>query len=325
MKPRHVPVLLEEVLGFLAPDGRGCFVDCTLGLGGHTAALLERWPEATAIGIDRDPQALTIAAERLAPYGDRARLVRGRFAELGSLLAGCGVERVDGVLADLGVSSLQLESAERGFSFLHDGPLDMRMGPETDKGGGEMTASEIVNRYSEDDLTKILREYGGEPRARRIARAIVARRRSEPLATTGELRRLIEEVKPLASRPRRRRHRGPDPFRRRIHPATQTFQALRIEVNRELDELRTMLAEAVRMLASKGRLVVISYHSEEDRIVKHTLQGLATGQIEPVTGRPRAETQLIEVLTRKPVRPRPEEVAANPRSRSARLRAARRL
>ncbi|MCP4663015.1 MAG: 16S rRNA (cytosine(1402)-N(4))-methyltransferase RsmH [bacterium] len=306
---RHQPVLLEEVLGFLAADGGGCFVDCTLGLGGHAEALLERSTRATLVGIDRDPQALESAAARLSRFGERVQLVAGRFAELERLLTALGIERVSGVLADLGVSSLQLETAERGFSFMHDGPLDMRMGSAE---GQEITAGEIVNRFPEETLRRILKEYGEERQAKRIARAIVERRRGQPLRTTGELAGLIDEVKPM-------------PPRRRIHSATQTFQALRIEVNRELDELRALLEQAVQMLESKGRLVVISYHSLEDRIVKHTLRELATGKIEPVTGRPRAETQVLEVLTRKPVRPNAEEVAANPRSRSARLRAARRL
>ncbi len=306
---RHQPVLLEEVLRFLAAGGGGCFVDCTLGLGGHAEALLERSPRATLVGIDRDPQALELAAARLSRFGERVELVAGRFAELERLLTALGIERVSGVLADLGVSSLQLETAERGFSFMHDGPLDMRMGSEE---GQEMTAGEIVNRFPEETLRQILKDYGEERQAKRIARAIVERRREKPLRTTGELGRLIDEAKPFDRR-------------RRIHSATQTFQALRIEVNRELDELRALLEQAVRMLESKGRLVVISYHSLEDRIVKHTLRELATGKIEPVTGRPRAETQVLEVLTRKPIRPNAEEVAANPRSRSARLRAARRL
>jgi 16S rRNA (cytosine1402-N4)-methyltransferase len=244
-------------------------------------------------------------------------LAGGRFDQLEERLRERGIERVSGVLADLGVSSLQLGDPDRGFAFALEGPLDMRMG------NGELTAATIVNRSSEEDLTKILSDYGEERQARRIAREIVAERRRSPLETTAELRRLVERVKRGPRRPSRRRRGAPR--RRPIHPATQTFQALRIAVNRELDQLGELLEQAVRMLDSEGRLVVISYHSLEDRIVKHRFRDLATGEIEPVTGRPRAETQVIEVLTRKPVRPSAEEVARNPRARSARLRAARRL
>ena len=236
-------------------------------------------------------------------------LVGGRFDQLEEKLRERGIERVSGAYADLGVSSLQLGDPERGFAFSLDGPLDMRMG------NGEVTAATIVNRSSEEELTKILSEYGEERRSRGIAREIVRRRREKPLETTAELRRLVERVKPGFRRGRQRT----------IHPATQTFQALRIAVNRELDQLRELLEQSVRMLDSEGRLVVISYHSLEDRIVKHRFRELASGEVEPVTGRPRAETQVIEVLTRKPVRPSAEEVARNPRARSARLRAARRL
>ncbi len=302
----HLPVLRAEAIRFLDPPRGGCFVDCTLGLGGHAAAILESSSTATLLGIDRDRQALELAGERLADFGDRARLMTGRFDGLEGHLAEQGIAKVSGVLADLGVSSMQLEVAERGFSFMKDGPLDMRMG------AGDVTARDVVNHYREEELVKIFSEYGEERHSRRVARAIDKARREKPLETTAELRQVIERAKP-----------GFD--RRRIHPATQVFQALRIEVNQELEQLRSLLDQSVRMLERDGRLVVISYHSLEDRVVKHTLRDLATGEIEPVTGRPRAETRVIEVLTRKPVRPTPEEVAANPRARSARLRAARRL
>lgn len=319
--PEHRPVLLAEAIRYLDPGRGGRFVDCTVGLGGHAAELLEHYPGVELTGVDRDLQALTLAAERLEEFGDRVELIACPFDELETRLRERGIERVSGVLADLGVSSLQLDKADRGFSFARQGPLDMRMGI------GELTAREIVNRYSEDDLTKILREYGEDRWARRIAREIVDERRTKPLETTAELRQLVERVKPNLPRyGRGRRHGGRRQGRRgSIHPATQTFQALRIEVNQELDQLREMLEQSARMLESKGRLVVISYHSLEDRIVKHRFRELATGEIEPVTGQPRAATQVIEVLTRKPVRPSDEEVADNPRARSARLRAARRL
>ena len=302
----HKPVLPAEVVRFLDLSRGGCFVDCTVGLGGHARAILEACPTATLVGVDRDRQALELAAERLQEFGDRVRLVVGRFDQLERRLAEQGIERVRGILADLGVSSMQLERADRGFSFMQEGPLDMRMG------AGELTARDIVNRYPEKELSMIFREFGEERHARRIAGAVVEARREAPIETTFQLRNLVERVKPR-------------PKRRRIHPATQVFQALRIEVNQELDQLRELLDQSVRMLETKGRMVVISYHSLEDRIVKHTLRDLATGEIEPVTGKPRAESRVIEVLTRKPVRPAAEEVAANPRSRSARLRAARRL
>ncbi len=318
--PRHLPVLVAETLRFLDPGRGGCFVDCTVGLGGHAAALLERYPAARVVGFDRDRRALELADAALDRFGDRVVLAAGRFDQLEERLRERGIERVSGVLADLGVSSLQLGDAERGFAFSLEGPLDMRMGV------GEITAETIVNRSSEDALTKILRDYGEERQARRIAREIVGERRQSPLETTADLRRLVERVKPRG-RPSARLRRGRTrPGRRRsIHPATQTFQALRIAVNQELEQLQQLLEQSVRMLDSEGRLVVISYHSLEDRIVKHRFRDLATGEIEPVTGRPRAETQVIEVLTKKPVRPQAEEVTANPRARSARLRAARRL
>jgi len=300
----HLPVLRTEAIQYLDTQRGGCFVDCTVGLGGHAAAILESSPASTLLGIDRDPKALALAAERLAEFGDRVRLIAGRFDELERHLSGQKI--TGGVLVDLGVSSMQLEVAERGFSFMLDGPLDMRMG------AGELTARDVVNRYREEDLSKIFREFGEERCSRRIARAIVEKRQQTPIETTTELRRLVEHAKPRLGR-------------KRINPATQTFQALRIEVNQELDQLREVLRQSVDMLERDARLVMISYHSLEDRMVKHTLRDLAVGEIEPITGRPRAESRVIEVLTRKPLRPTEEEVAANPRSRSARLRAARRL
>ncbi len=299
----HVPVLLAEAVELLAPERGGVFVDCTVGAGGHAAALLEAGPAALRlIGVDRDPQALEAAARRLRPFGGRARLLEGDFAELETLLERLGVGEVAGLLADLGVSSLQLETAERGFSFRLDGPLDMRMG------AGERTAAEVVNGYSEAELERILRDYGEERSARSIARRLVAAR---PLATTTELRRVVAGAAAGG--------------RHRIDPATRVFQALRIEVNGELAALARLMEQSPRLLAIGGRLVVISYHSLEDRIVKNALRNLATGRRDPVTGQPLPGTRLFELLTRKPLRPSPAEVAANRRARSARLRAARRL
>jgi 16S rRNA (cytosine1402-N4)-methyltransferase len=306
---QHVPVLLAESLEWLAPGRGGLFVDATVGLGGHSEALLQASPDVQLVGIDRDSQALERAEKRLAAFGSRVRLVQANFHQIDRALSGLGVHGVRsiaGVLADLGVSSLQLETAERGFSFRLDGPLDMRMGL------AELTAADLVNQTSEGELETIFRDYGEERQARRIARAIGRARAEKPIETTGELRRLVGGVVG-----RRREER--------IDPATRVFQALRIEVNQELAGLEAFIQGAVDMLESEGRLVVISYHSLEDRIVKNSLRDLAQGEVDPVTGRPRAETQLIEVLTKKPQRPSEEEVAFNPRSRSARLRAARRL
>ncbi len=311
MEARHEPVLLRETLELLAPERGGWFVDCTVGLGGHAAALLHASPNAHLVGIDRDPQALVLAAERLRPFGERARLVEGRFGDLPRLLEAAGIVGAAGILADLGVSSLQLDTPERGFSFRFTGPLDMRMGP------GGRSAGEIVNTYPEAELERIFREYGEERDARRIARAVVEARSTQPLETTTELRTLINRLKGGGHRPLRREGR--------VDPATRTFQALRLEANQELQELRRLMENAVEQLAAGGRLVVISDHSLEDRIVKNTLRGMALGEQDETTGRRRAETRLIEVLTKKPVRPSAAEVALNPRARSARLRAARRL
>ena len=337
----HLPVLLRESLDLLAPERGGLFVDATVGLGGHAAALLARGPAARLVGLDRDPEALRRASIRLAPFGDRVRLAHGNFHRLEQLLAELGVERgaVAGLLFDLGVSSLQLGTPDRGFSFRLEGPLDMRMGLS------ELTAADLVHHTAEGDLERIFRDFGEERQARRIARAIVEARAERPIATTAELKRIIDEARGggrpgatpgttpggrrgRAGRARRSRGAGRVAAGARgghIDPATRVFQALRIAVNDELAGLERSIEQAVTMMAGDGRLVVISYHSLEDRIVKNTLRDLAQGAVDPVTGRPRSESQLIAVLTRKPVRPSPEEVAWNPRSRSARLRAARRL
>jgi len=302
---------LRETVELLAPERGGWFVDCTVGLGGHAAALLAASEHVRLLGIDRDPQALELAARRLQPFGERVRLVAGRFGDLPRLLESAGVAGAAGILADLGVSSLQLDTPERGFSFRFAGPLDMRMGP------GGRSAGEIVNTYPEAELERIFREYGEERDARRIARAVVEARATQPIGTTTELRSLIGRLKGGGRGPLRREGR--------VDPATRTFQALRLEANQELQELRRLMENAVEQLAAGGRLVVISYHSLEDRIVKNTLRGMALGEQDQTTGRRRAETRLIEVLTKKPLRPSPAEVALNPRARSARLRAARRL
>jgi 16S rRNA (cytosine1402-N4)-methyltransferase len=297
------------VVRWLSPERGGLFVDCTVGLGGHAAALLAASSSVRLIGIDRDRRALMRARSSLRRFGNRSLLVEGNFRALPLPAADTEAGSVAGILADLGVSSLQLETAERGFSFQRLGPLDMRMG----RSG--RTAGEIVNQYSEAELVKVFSQYGEERQARRVARAIVERRAHGDIATTSELRKLVREAKGLRAGEREGR----------IDPATRVFQALRIEVNQELDSLQRLVDEAAHLLAQDGRLVVISYHSLEDRIVKNTLRRLAVGKIDEITGRPHAETRLIEVLTRKPVRASAAEVEVNPRARSARLRAARRL
>lgn len=300
----HEPVLLRECLELLAPERGGLFVDCTVGLGGHAEALLEASPDVRLVGIDRDPEALEIAAERLARFGDRVRFIEGDFHRLRTLPGAPGEGEAAGILADLGVSSMQLDRAERGFSFMREGPLDMRMG----RSG--LSARDVVNEYSEADLERIFKKYGEERQARRIARALVDARSEAPLETTTELASLVERTK-----------RGWE----RIHPATRIFQALRIEVNQELTRLGDFIDQAVEVLETEGRLVIISYHSLEDRIVKHRLRDLDRGEVDPVTGRTLSETRLIEVLTKRPLQASEEEIAANPRSRSGKLRAARRL
>lgn len=309
------PALEDAASDDRAPDDRAdvWHVDATLGLGGHAAAVLERFPGVRLFGVDRDERALGLAAERLRSFGDRVLLARGRFGELETLVRRHGVEGpIRSLLADLGVSSMQIDVPERGFSFQQEGPLDMRMGK-----ANELTAYDVVHRYPEEDLAKIIKEYGDERHARRIAKGIAEARASRRIETTEDLAALVAELKPSGRRPRRRK--------KPIHPATQVFQALRMEVNRELDELHDLLDQSMRLLEQEGRLAIISYHSGEDRVVKHTLRDLATGQIDRVTGQPRAETQVIEVLTKKPLRPSDDEVARNPRSRSARLRGAERI
>ena len=304
----HVPVLRDRVVGWLAPTAPGLLVDATVGLGGHAAALLEAAPGLHLVGLDRDPEAIERARQRLQPFSDRVRLIQGPFAELPAVLGTLDSPPVAAVLADLGCSSLQLDSAERGFSFARCGPLDMRMS------GAGPSAGDLVNQAAEDELVRVLREYGEERRARRVARAIVDARRRRPLRTTDELATLVAGA--VGGR-----------GSQRIHPATRTFQALRIAVNDELGQLERFVEPAVRALRPGGRIAIISFHSLEDRIVKHSLRRLAGGCVCPpeapaCTCRPE---RLIEILTRRAERPAADEVAANPRARSARLRVARRI
>lgn len=296
----HCPVLYEAVLEGLDVHSGGRFVDATVGAGGHSQGILTASaPHGRLLGIDADPDAVALARRRLAPFGDRALLVQGSFAQLASIASRRGFTQVDGILLDLGLSSMQLAAPGRGFSFREDGPLDMRFDPS-----GTITASGLVNELKERELVDLLRQYGQERQARRIARAIVE---SRPLHSTVQLATLIDEV---VGR------------RERIHPATRTFQALRIAVNNELSALSEALPQALDLLVAGGRLVVISFHSLEDRIVKRFLQHEARDCICPpdvptcVCG----HSARVRIITRHPVRPSEEEVASNPRSRSARLR-----
>ena len=291
----HIPVLTAEALLHLQPERGGLFVDCTVGLGGHARALLEAG--ATRIlGIDRDPAALAVARHTLAPWAERVELVHADYRALDQVLDSRQIDGVDGAMADLGISSMQLEAPGRGFSFQRDEPLDMRMDSTT----GE-TAADLVARSSERDLADAIFTYGEERYSRRIARSIVAARREAPIATTGQLASIVRR-----SIPRRGYVR--------IDRATRTFQALRIWVNRELEGLDRFIEAAARRLQIGRRLVVISFHSLEDRIVKHTLRALERG-----------EQALVRVLTRKPIVPSDDELRNNPRARSAKLRAAERL
>jgi len=302
-------VLVAEATEFLDAGRPGVYVDATVGLGGHALHLLSHYPGVRLLGIDRDAEALDEARRRLEPFADRVVLVEGENERLDEILDDAGVGRIAGLLADLGVSSLQLDKGERGFSLQRDGPLDMRMG------GGGLTARDIVNGYPEAKLEQIFRDHGEEQEARRIARALIRERSQVTIETTFQLRDVVRRAK------RGDGGRG----HRRIDPATKVFQALRIEVNQELQQLETLVKQGLKRLETAGRLVVISYHSLEDRIVKNILRDASRGDVDPVTGRSRSETQVLEVLTKKPVRPSESEVARNPRSRSARLRAARRL
>jgi 16S rRNA (cytosine1402-N4)-methyltransferase len=291
----HVPVLTADVLRHLQPERGGLFVDCTVGLGGHSRALLEAG--ATRIlGLDRDLDALAIARETLAPWSDRVDLVHADYRSIDEVLDGRNIASIDGALADLGVSSLQFEAPERGFSFQRDEPLDMRM----DRTSAE-TAADLVARSSERDLADAIFKYGEERFSRRIARSIVDARAAAPITTTAQLAAIVRRSVP---------HRGYT----RIDPATRTFQALRIWVNRELEGLDQFIAAAVRRLRSGRRLVMIAFHSLEDRVVKHTLRALE-----------RNEHALVRVLTKKPVVAGDDELRSNPRARSAKLRAAERM
>jgi len=302
----HVPVLTDRVVELLTPAAPGLLVDVTVGLGGHAEALLRAEAGFRLVGLDRDPRALARADERLRVFEGRVRLAEETFDQLPSVVKRLELEPPAAVLADLGYSSLQIDDPERGFSFSADGPLDMRMG------SGGPTAAELLERVDWAELVSILRKYGEERRASAIARAIIRRREESPLRTTGQLSRLVCSV--IGGRSAR------------IHPATRTFQALRIAVNDELGQLERFLEPAARELRPGGRIAVISFHSLEDRIVKHTMRRL-TGRCTCPPDLPvcRCNPQrVLKVLTTSPVRPDEAEIAGNPRARSARLRVAER-
>ncbi len=302
----HQPVLLTQVVEALAPPETGWVVDATVGLGGHARALLSARPGLRLLGLDLDPGALDLARGRLSEFGSRATLVNASYWQLAEVAREHGVTAADGVLFDLGVSSLQLDTPERGFSFRRDGPLDMRFG----RNGA--TAADLLADCSEEELVRVLRDLGEEPRARRVARAIVRARLHRPLATTGELRRIV--------------HAAIGAARGRIDPATRTFQALRIATNRELEGVAPAIEQAARLLRPGGHLAVIAFHSLEDRLVKRALRRLSGRCVCP-PGSFACSCQperLLEILTPRPLTPDEAEVAVNPRARSAKLRVARR-
>jgi 16S rRNA (cytosine1402-N4)-methyltransferase len=289
----HEPVLVAEVLEHLEPSRGGLFVDCTVGLGGHARAMLDAGA-TRLIGFDRDRAAVDRSREALKPYADRVELAHADYRQLGDLLDSRGIASVDGILADLGVSSMQLDSPGRGFSFRRDDALDMRMDTSTGP-----TAADVLRTIDERALADVIYEFGEERHARRVARAIVDARQTAPIETTGRLAEIVRRAVPRKGYVR-------------IDPATRTFQALRIWINRELEGLDTFLAQAVERLSVGGRLGVIAFHSLEDRIVKHTLRALqAKGA--------------ISIRTKRPVVPAESEIERNPRARSAKLRAAERV
>jgi 16S rRNA (cytosine1402-N4)-methyltransferase len=309
---RHVPVLLPRVAELFDPalrDRPAVLVDATLGLGGHAAALLAAHPRLTLVGLDRDPQALALAGRRLVAFSDRTHLVHAVYDRIADVLGELGLPRVDGVLFDLGVSSLQLDATERGFSYSRDADLDMRMDP-----GDGPTAADVLNTYPVPELARVLREYGEERFASRIAAAVARRRARSPLRRSGELVELLYEAVPAASR------------RTGGHPAKRTFQALRIEVNGELDALRSALPAAVDALTVGGRVVVLAYHSLEDRIVKRELTARATSRTpQDLPVELPGYGPELQLLTRGAEVATDDEIADNPRAASVRLRAAERI
>lgn len=305
---QHLPVLLEETLRLLEPKSGEVFIDATLGLGGHAEAILETAGDIQVMGIDQDTEAIGFARKRLAKFGDRISIVYSNFTEIKQV---AGDEPIDGILADLGVSSLQFDSGERGFSFRFDAPLDMRMDADSD----DPTAADLLADLSQDEIANLIYQYGEERASRKIAKWIVEKRDAgDPITTTRQLASLVERAVKKGKKDK-------------IHPATRTFQALRIAVNREIEILEQFLTDSVDVLKNEGRLAVITFHSLEDRIVKQTFQKLSGKCFCP----PRipqcmcGALKRVEILTRKPIIPSEVEMNENPRSRSAKLRAIKKL
>ncbi|THA38824.1 16S rRNA (cytosine(1402)-N(4))-methyltransferase RsmH [Streptomyces sp. A1547] len=309
---RHVPVMLQRCLDLLAPalERPGAVVvDCTLGLGGHSEALLTRFPEAHLIGLDRDREALRLSGERLAPFGDRATLVHAIYADLAEVLDGLGIPAVQGILFDLGVSSMQLDEADRGFAYAQDAPLDMRMDQTTG-----ISAAEVLNTYAPGELVRILRQYGEEKQAKRIVSAIVREREKEPFSNSARLVELIRDALPQAAK------------RTGGNPAKRTFQALRIEVNGELSGLKRAIPAAVDRIAVGGRIAVLSYHSLEDRLVKQVFAAGAASTAPPgLPVVPEKYQPKLKLLTRGAELPTEEEIAENRRAAPARFRGVERI
>jgi 16S rRNA (cytosine1402-N4)-methyltransferase len=307
----HTPVMLEKVLQSLRCKPGGIYVDGTLGGGGHARAILENTaPDGLLIGIDRDDDALLESEKRLQPFGQRKILIKGNFADIGEILTNLNIRKVDGILLDLGVSSHQLDTADRGFSFSLDAPLDMRMDQRS-----RYSAYDLVNLSPEKELRQVIRDYGEEPMAGRIARAILAKRVSAPIRTTIELADVVCRAV---------RRQG---VRKKVHPATRTFQAIRIAVNQELSNLPTAIDAGIDQLGQGGMFSIISFHSLEDRIVKETFRSWE-GRCQCPPGLPVCQCQReakLRVLTRKPLRPEADESETNPRARSARLRTAEKI
>jgi 16S rRNA (cytosine1402-N4)-methyltransferase len=307
MQARHLPVLRDAVVELVAQGPGRVVLDATVGLGGHAEAILTRLPQARLVGLDVDPQALALAAERLRPFGARVVLRHGSYAALDEHLRDLGITAVDAVLLDLGVSSLQIDAAERGFSYRAEGPLDMRMDP-----GATQSAAELLNTADEREIARILREFGEEPLARRIARAIVERRRRAPLVTTADLAGVVERMVS---------------GRKRVSSLARVFQGVRVAVNRELENLENGLQRALGVLAPGASFAVLAYHSLEDRAVKQHFRKQVEGCTCP-PGLPQCACGFVagfRLLTRRAIRPSAAEVAANPRARSVRLRALQRL
>jgi 16S rRNA (cytosine1402-N4)-methyltransferase len=307
----HASVLLDETISLLDPQPRGVFIDATLGLGGHTEAILETAADSRVIGIDQDLEAIKNAQARLERFGKRVTIVHANFLEIKKVATEQGISAADGIMADLGVSSLQFDSEHRGFSFRFDAQLDMRM----DADSGDLTAADLLETLSQEEIANLIYEYGEERFSRRIARRIVEKREAgEPVKTTKQLADLVEKAV----------RRSP---KDKIHPATRTFQALRIAVNHELEILEQFVADSVDLLKKEGRFAIITFHSLEDRIVKQTLQKLAGKCFCP----PRipkcvcGAAKIVEILTKKPVTAGDDEVNRNPRARSAKLRACMKL